>query len=197
MLYSLSMIQKKYPELHDIYKKIKILLREKKLFKLKRGLYEDNPHISNFELAGILYGPSYISFRSALSYYGLIPERVFTVTSATCRKNRHKTFENDFGRFSYRDVPLSAFRFEIEHMKRDYPFWMASPEKALCDLLYTEQPMPSFEFFERLLFQDLRIDEDGFDKLDFKKLKELSTLYPGRNLRFLKQLVERREQYAA
>lgn len=47
-----------------------------KLFKIVNGLYETNPNIPAYLLVGSIYGPSYISFDYALSFYGLIPERV-------------------------------------------------------------------------------------------------------------------------
>jgi predicted transcriptional regulator of viral defense system len=39
-----------------------------------------------FEIANRIYAPSYVSFEMALSYYGLIPESVFAITSASTRK---------------------------------------------------------------------------------------------------------------
>src|SRR5579863_1173434 len=70
------------------YGKVKRLLAQGKLLHIRRGLYclTDmlgyliKPH--PFELAQYIYGPSYISFESALSFYQLIPETVYTVTSA-------------------------------------------------------------------------------------------------------------------
>ena len=85
------------------------LLREVKagkLFKIINGLYETNPNTPGYLLAGSIYGPSYISFEYALSYYGLIPERVNTITCATFNKRKKKEYITDFGNFTYRDVPL-------------------------------------------------------------------------------------------
>lgn len=63
-------------------------IKSKKLFRIIRGLYETNKNTPAYLLAGSIYGPSYISFEYALSYYGLIPERVTTVTCATFNKKK-------------------------------------------------------------------------------------------------------------
>ena len=49
------------------------------LIKIINGLYETNPAVNGYLLAGSIYGPSYMSFEYALSYYGLIPEKVIKV----------------------------------------------------------------------------------------------------------------------
>ena len=54
-------------------------------------------------LAGSIYGPSYISFEFALSYYGLIPEAVHVVTCASFEKKKKKTYDTIFGTFTYRN----------------------------------------------------------------------------------------------
>ena len=61
-----------------------------KIFKIINGLYETNPNTPGYLLAGSIYGPSYISFEYALSYYGLIPERVSTITCATFNKKKEE-----------------------------------------------------------------------------------------------------------
>ena len=66
--------------------KIKRMVQKGSLFRLRRGLYATTRNISSYLLAGVIYGPSYISFETALSRYGLIPERVYACTSATFKK---------------------------------------------------------------------------------------------------------------
>jgi predicted transcriptional regulator of viral defense system len=69
-------------------------LKDKELIQVKRGLYlsGDAESYSLKAISGILYGPSYVSFETALSYYGLIPEGVRTVTCAAYAKNKNKVF---------------------------------------------------------------------------------------------------------
>lgn len=79
--------------------KLKQMVKKGELVKVVRGLYEDDKNTSPHLLAAAIYGPSYISFEYALSRYGLIPELVQTVTSATFKKGKNKTYETPFGTF--------------------------------------------------------------------------------------------------
>lgn len=54
-------------------------------------------------------------------------------------------------------------------------------------MLYIQKPVKSIKELRWLIFEYLRIDEDGFGQLDFEKLSELSELYPCHNLRILKR----------
>lgn len=63
-------------------------VRDGKIIKIVNGLYETDSNTPGYLLAGSIYGPSYISFEYALSYYGMIPERVTTITCATFAKKR-------------------------------------------------------------------------------------------------------------
>ena len=58
-------------------------------------------------IANSIYSPSYISFETALSWHELIPEAVYTVTSATSLKTNG--FNNETGNFSYRHLKPSLF----------------------------------------------------------------------------------------
>lgn len=123
------------------YGKVKRLLAQGKLLHLRRGLYcltdkmgyFTKPH--PFELAQYIYGPSYISLESALSFHKLIPESVYTTTSVTSK--RSKEFQTPLGLFSYLHLPLESFFTEVELVKENgYQFFMAKPWKAICDYLY-------------------------------------------------------------
>ena len=74
------------------------------LFPVVHGLYSDDPHIDPLCLTPYIFGPSYISFETALSFYDFIPERTCSVTSAACLKWRTKNL-TPFGVFRYRDIP--------------------------------------------------------------------------------------------
>lgn len=161
--------------------------------KVVRGLYETEVNTPALVLAAAVYGPSYVSFESALSYWELIPERVVAVTSATTCKNRSKRFDSAFGIFSYRDVPLAVFPYEV-YIKNEGQrnFLIAGKEKALCDRLYQEAPLSSSTELERFLFQNLRVDEDHFLGMNTGTILELCPLYKSRNLRLLEGLVRKR-----
>lgn len=175
------------------YGKIGRLVKEGKLIPLTKGLYEDNKNISGFYIAGAIYGPSYISFNSALSYHGLIPEAVYEFTSATCEKKKKKLYKNFFGRFSYRDIPVDAYPYGIEIIEENgYTFRVATKEKALCDKLYELPPVTSLKELEYLLFIDMRIDEDEFDKLNRSFIYFIAPKYHSNTLKHLTNYLRRK-----
>lgn len=167
-------------------------IRDGKLFKIINGLYETNANTPGYLLAGSIYGPSYISFEYALSYYGLIPERVSTVTCATFNKKKKKKYDTSFGIFTYRDIPNLAYPEEIIlKTEGDYSYQIATPEKALCDKLYSLEPINNYDNLCNMLFNDLRIDEDEFNKLNVSKVEKLSNLYHSTNVTLLAKYMRR------
>lgn len=123
------------------YSKIKRLLAQSKLLHIRRGLYCITDRIGYlvkphpFELAQYIYGPSYISLESALSFHKLIPETVFTVTSASAK--RSKEYQTPLGIFSYLHLPIENFYSEVELITENgYQFFMAKPWKAICDYVF-------------------------------------------------------------
>lgn len=167
-------------------------VKDKKLFKIVNGLYETDEHTPGYLLAGSIYGPSYISFEYALSYYGLIPERVTTITCATTEKKKKKQYNTQFGTFTYRDVPILAYPEEIILKEEEnYTFQIASQEKALCDKLYTLKPLNNYSNLENMLFNDLRIDIEIFNKLNKEKIEKLSNLYNSTNIKLLAKYLRR------
>ena len=156
------------------------------LIKIINGLYENNPNTPGYLLASSIYGPSYISFEYALSYYGLIPERVNVITCATLNKKKKKQYNTFFGTFTYRDVPTLAYPEEIILKNEDnYSYQIATKEKALCDKLYTLKPLKNYRKLEIMLFNDLRIDKEEFSKLNTSKIEKLSKLYHATNVNLL------------
>lgn len=102
------------------------------LIPLRRGLYLRDRAVDPLALALAIYGPSYVSFESALAWHGLIPERVVEVGCATLK--RPAEFETPVGRFRYRHVPARVFSIGIERVEDPLlPWLLASPTKALCD----------------------------------------------------------------
>lgn len=172
--------------------KIMRMVKTNEIIPLTRGIYETNPNAPLAGLAASIYGPSYISFEYALSFYGLIPEKVNCVTSATFEKNRRKEFKNDFGVFTYRDVPSAVFPLSlVVQSEDDYPYRVASAEKALCDQLYKCPPIKSIKQLKALIFEDLRVDFDDFSNLDFDVLLDLAPRYKRTNLQLLCKLLEK------
>ncbi|MBQ7988149.1 MAG: hypothetical protein IJ253_06515 [Bacteroidaceae bacterium] len=153
-------------------KKVQALLRTGMLVKLKRGLFVVSPEISgkmlSIELvANHLYAPSYISAHYALRHYGLIPERVYEITSVTTLHSRR--FENALGKFSYRGVSSAYFPIGIRsELSEGISYMIATPEKALCDMLMQERYVPpqSLASLEAFFEEDMRIDIDDIRNMD-------------------------------
>ncbi len=160
--------------------KIAALADEGSLIRIKRGLYCLSPEISGREpdlmlVANALYGPSYVSFETALAMYGLIPERVDETMSA-CSK-RAKRFATPLGAFSYRTVPGDWFPIGVRTMDSgNGGFLVASPEKALGDLLLARANLriASPDSLRAFMEEDLRFDLDAFGVPDKTILKAMA-----------------------
>ena len=170
-------------------------IKKGNLIKIINGLYETDSSVNGYLLAGSIYGPSYLSFDFALYYYGLIPEKVTAFTSATCNKKKKKIYNNKFGTYMYRDVPVKVYPLGINLVEEgNYSYQIATPEKALCDKLYTLQPLKSMKNLENVLFNDLRIDIDEFNKLNLQDIKEISGSYNSTNVNLLYRYIKRRRK---
>jgi len=186
MIKTTSILLDEYSNYSSPNKKIENLVKKNNLFPIIRGLYETNDNIRIFYLAESICGPSYISFESALSYYGLIPEAVYTCTSATFKKNKHKKFFTNFGTFTYQDIPSKVFFLGVKIIEENgYSFKIASKEKALCDTLYIKPPIKNFKDISTFLFSDLRIDEDEFLRLNKKDILKIASYYKSKNVKAL------------
>ena len=196
MIVSTAMLMDKYKEFSDPAGKIFRLKKNEEIYMLTRGIYETDKNTPGYCLAGALFGPSYLSFDYALSRYGLIPETVYTFTSATFSKRKKKIIENRFGRFSYRDIPADVYPYGILICKENgYYYQIANPEKALCDKLYTMRPVTSQRDIEKMLFEDLRIDETEFEKLDRDGILQIGDKYHCNNIKYLMKYIRRTYNY--
>lgn len=138
------------------------------LKKLRRGYYLfADTHLDEgtlFFIANRLYAPSYISFEMALSYYGLIPESVYGITSATTNKTAQ--FTAPIGAFSYRHVQKRLFFGYTLVAHHHLHFKIADMEKALLDFFYLHPRLKDTADFEGLRFNGVAFLE-RFDKKKF------------------------------
>ncbi len=192
MIISSQQLKEIYCNLADPKGKIARDIKKGKIFPLVKGIYETDPNVFPPYLAQFIYGPSYISFDYGLYYYGMIPEAIYnTITCATYNKRKIKTYTNKFGTFIYRDVPKAVYSLGVMVINKDsYSYQIASPEKALCDKLYTISPVKTLNDLKMLLFEDLRIDEDKFNELNKQDILGLAPLYRSTNLNLLAKLVK-------
>jgi hypothetical protein len=137
-----------------------------------------------YSLAQRVYGPSYISMESALSFHGMIPEAVYAITCVSF--NNGKDFTTPLGLFSYKRVPQDIFYLGVERIKDENGnvFFMASPIKALADYLYIH--MLKWRNLTEPI-ESLRIDEERLKHINRNEMKDIMDNYhSGRIKRFLK-----------
>jgi predicted transcriptional regulator of viral defense system len=178
--------------MHDVladYKrpndKISELLASGALVAIKRGLYVageemDLPHVEPFLIANHLRGPSYISLESALSYWGLIPERVSEFSSVTLKTSQ--VFRTPIGRFSFThlDPPYYALGIQNIALKSNQNVLIASLEKALCDkiVLTSNINLRSVKLAKSWLLDDMRMDAELLKLMDTDKMTSWLELAP-------------------
>ena len=174
--------------------KISELVRTGTLTRLKKGLFtlSDNPLLSRELVANHLHGPSYVSCHWALSYYGLIPEAVASVSSVCI--DRAREYCNSLGRFTYHSVPARYYKFGLTSQGSGLSaFVIATPTKALCDLLVTTRKIriQSPRAMQEYLFDDLRLDEADVGSLDLQVVNDCrSAQYKSQMLRHLFESIE-------
>lgn len=192
MIVTTSMLKEKYHDYANPLDKIKRDTDKGILIRLTNGIYETDKGTEPCLLASSILSPSYLSFDWTLSYYGLIPERVVSITSASLGNRKNKTFENFFGRYEYTDIPVSAFSEGLLYLEScDYIVKIASKEKAICDSLCKWRVVKSIKELKELLFIDKRIDMDEFATCDFKLMERLASLYRKTNLKLLIKLIRK------
>lgn len=103
--------------------------------RLKNGLYAlaDHPP-SEEEIANRLYQPSYLSFEYILARYGVIPEAVYSITSATTKPTRQ--FEVEGRSYEFFTIKREAYAGYRPEKIDGRTILAASPEKAMADTLY-------------------------------------------------------------
>lgn len=170
------------------YDKITELVKQNILVLVRRGIYIPGPKLNiakpeSFLLANHLLGPSYISLETALSHWGLIPERVYETSSVTTQKSA--VYNTPAGRFSYMHVSLPYYSFgiqQVELTKRQIAL-VATPEKALCDKIVTTSGLllRSSKQVMELLVDDLRIEKDMLRNLNIREISKWLIDAPKRN----------------
>jgi predicted transcriptional regulator of viral defense system len=162
-------------------------VKDRLLSRLKRGLYalKTNPPSDN-EIANALYRPSYISFDYALSYYGIIPEVVYQISSATTKPTR--LFTTDTLAFGYYTIKTQAYTGYMLRQDGERRFLIAEPEKALVDYLYI------LTMGKRGILGDRTVnDRLDITRLNPEKVREYAKLYEWKKLDELIEQVLRKE----
>ncbi|MFO7741985.1 MAG: type IV toxin-antitoxin system AbiEi family antitoxin domain-containing protein [Anaerolineae bacterium] len=144
-----------------------------RLYQLRRGLYALAPPFQKvkphpFVVANRMLQPSYVSLQSALAYYGLIPEVVPVTTSVTTL--RPSRWDTPLGSYAFRHVKNELFQdYRLLEVADEQEAFVASPEKALLDLIYLEPRADSHTYLKELRLQNLEV-------LDLDRLQDQAEL---------------------
>ncbi len=140
---------------------------------IKKGLYIAGRSLKSERpepalIANHVLGPSYLSMESALSHHGLIPEKVFAITSMTTKASRK--FETNIGLYTYTSLPLPyyAFGLTMVSFSKDQKAMVATAEKALCDKIATTAgiSLRSQSAAKDYVLGNLRMEESELAKFD-------------------------------
>jgi len=141
-----------------------------RLIQLRRGVYalaspfqKVKPH--PFVIANTLVQPSYVSLQAALAHYGLIPDYTPVTTSVTTR--RPGQWQTALGNYTFRHIQASWWQcYRQVEVHAGQLAWIATPEKALLDLIYLEPSGDDPAYLASLRLQSL-------ERLDLTVLADL------------------------
>lgn len=176
--FDISVLASLYPGTKHINEKAQRLEESGLIVRLKKGMYVAHPSETGVPLnrnliANHLYGPSYVSLQTALRYYGLTPERVNLVQSITTKHKRK--FETPVGDYDYENSSQEYFPIGVRTIKEDgVSFLMATPEKALCDLINYSKGVNLRFVKDVILFleEDIRFDTDIVKDLNLSVIED-------------------------
>lgn len=152
-----------------VRRQLSFWVKSGRIYQLRRGLYALAPPFQKtkphpFGVANQLARGSYVSLQSALAHYGLIPEHVPVITSVTA--SRPGRWNTPLGNYEFRHIkPALLFGYLSTDVGDKQQAFVASPEKALLDLIYLEVGADSPDYLRELRLQNL-------DQLDMGVLSE-------------------------
>jgi predicted transcriptional regulator of viral defense system len=173
------------------YGLVKRAIASGEVIRICRGLYCLAPkyrkeNVNVYALAQHVYGPSYISLESALSWHGWIPEAVYTLTSVSFGKS--KEFNTPLGVFSYVHVPQKVLYTGVERLtdEGECAFFMATPIKALADYVYAHKK--DWSGLEPVT-ESLRVEPEELESVTLSDIELLIDNYTSRRVqKFIKGL---------
>jgi len=177
-IFSLHDVKKVFSEFS--YRQLDRWEKKGYLKKIKRGFYCFESQIFDrnflFLTANKIYSPSYVSLEVALSFYDLIPEEIFQITSVSTKKT--VGFQTPVGSFRYRHIKPSLYwgyrLVDFDSQK----ILVADPEKAVLDYLYLHPSLKSPEDFE-----EMRINIDEFkSQINIEKFKKYLISFENKQL---------------
>lgn len=197
---NLSLILKKDSFSLDYW--IKKLISDQILIPLKKGVYSSVFYINTIKekglfdsylqnLANVLRQPSYISLETVLSYYGLIPEESFNITSITLKSTR--IYKNQLATFIYRNIKKELFLGFSEPMVKN-SIIRATKAKALFDWLYLKKFANSKEL-EIFLLDKGRINWFAFSKKDKMEFNDYVKISSSKKMEVISKIIDSQIKY--
>jgi hypothetical protein len=174
---------------------LKRALKSEEIIRIRRGLYclaakYLRRKLDPLVFAQRIYGPSYISLETALSYHGWIPEAVYAITSTSLGRSRE--VETPLGHFSYTRVPQKVFYTDVARIEKEVggngerslhaveSFFIASPLKALSDFVYAHR----LDWISAdPIIESLRVDKNSLSGIITKDFDRLLAGYTSRRVR--------------
>jgi predicted transcriptional regulator of viral defense system len=142
------------------------------LYQLRRGLYALAPPFQKlkphpFVIANRMVRGSYVSCQSALAHYDLIPEYVPVTTSVTTA--RPGSWETPLGTFEFRHINSNLLRgYRSIDLSGGQKAFVATPEKALLDLIHLHPGADSPDYLRELRLQNL-------DRLNLEEMRKMAS----------------------
>jgi len=137
-------------------------------------------------ISNCLCRPSYVSLESALSYYHLIPEGVFSLQAMTTLKTI--SYTTPVGLFHYRSIKPEFF-FGYRIFKNKLPLLMAEVEKAILDYLYLHSHIKSAQDLEATRFNTSMMKEI----VNWNKLTDYASVFKSftldKRIKYLKKII--------
>jgi predicted transcriptional regulator of viral defense system len=187
-IFSIRDIKKSFPDFDN--RRLVEWQQKGYIMKVRRGFYcfKEREKDENFlyYAANRIYSPSYVSFESAMNYYGIIPEGTFTITSASTRNTA--SFETPIGNYTYRHFkPVLYFGYKLIQSK-GISIRMAEPEKVILDYFYLSR-INSLEEIEGMRFNEIQTKEI----IDLQKLEKYQNIFNSsilnRRIQLLKKVI--------
>ncbi len=175
--FDINVLSSLFPGCSHITEKARALVDSGKIIRLKKGLYvaseqESGKPFNRFLISNHIYGPSYVSQSAALRHYGLIPERVHTIQAVTTKHSRD--FETPIGFFRYTSCSDEYFHIGLKIIHDNgVNFLIATPEKALCDLINFSKGV-NLRFLKDVrtfIEDDIRFDTEALANLNVEIIK--------------------------
>lgn len=159
---------------NNVHRQLSRWVSQGRIYQLRRGLYTLAPPYQKrkphpFHVANRMVRGSYVSCQSALAFYNLIPEYAPSVVSVTA--GRPNKWHTPLGLFIFRHIKSGYIAgYRLTDLRDGQSAFVATPEKALLDLIYLTPKGDSREYLSELRLQN-------FGELEFERLAVSSKIF--------------------